>query len=332
MRHMTHVARRAKPSLALAGAVLCSLLFLTTLSACELSPTGNTPASGELISGTQTTSTTPSVGTATPSTGTAATPTVAPAAPVTKCSQVSGFSGAGTVNISPAFNEVMLPSGTVGALAQKFETNSIQFELINLCTKNFTSAKIQSYYAAGLPPTGFAQSSTFPYKGNTASACGDPYCWKSTLPTDRYVSLENIVPHGAVVTYTLRLAIVPITGTETIQGTYYGRFDASGTANDVWWEIVTAPPRQAKLVPQGSAKIVNVGVTSFTGLTYSQVKSKSYGTTALNGNASGGVLVVNDVFALIGNNGHYVKVLVTGIDASAPFNLSLKYVVYKVAF
>lgn len=311
---------------ALILATIFSLLMAVALSACGPGATAKTP---ENASNAPTAS---SGASATASSGSTTTPTTSSAGPVTACSQVAGFGSAGSVSVSSAFSEVAPPAGTVGVLAQTFETNSVQFELINACTKETTTAQIRTYFATGLAQHGFTQSNTFPYHGNSASACGDPYCWISHIPADRYISLESVVAHGAVVTYTLRLAIAPMSGDETINGTYYGRFDASGTANDVWWEIVTSPPRQAKLVPVGAAKIVNVGVTSFSNVTLSHLVGLSYGATALNGNASGGVLVAGDVFALIGNNGHYVKVEVTSVGSSAPFTLALTYVVYRLTF
>jgi hypothetical protein len=323
------MASRGASSATLRCSLLASLLVVGLVSgACAISSSAGTTAHS-------TATTSP----ATPATDDASgggTPTPAPTLPasVTNCSQVPGFGGAGPVSVSTAFNEVAFPSGTVGALAQSFETKSYLFEIINACTNNFTASHIRSYFAAALPPTGFAQSATFPYQGNPAAACGDPYCWVSSLPTNRYVSLESIAANGSVVTYKLRLGIAPITGTETIQGTYFGRFDASGVANDVWWEIVTNTPyRQAKMVPQDGAKIVNAGATSFSAYTLNQLKGLSYSVTPLNGNADGtGVLVTNDVFALISVNGHYVKVLVTSIGATPTNIISLQYVVYKVTF
>ena len=309
-------------------AIAFVFLLVTILTACDFLAAPVKQPNGAQSSATPTAA-------ATTGSGDVSTPPPAPTNPAaTNCSQLSAFSGTGPVSISGAFNEVAFPAGTVGALAQSFETKSYLFEIINACTNSFTASHIRSYFAGALPPTGFAQSATFPYQGNPAAACGDPYCWVSTLPTNRYVSLESIAANGSVVTYKLRLGIAPITGTETIQGTYYGRFDASGLANDVWWEIVTNTPyRQAKMVPQDGAKIANAGVTSFSAYTLNQLKGLSYSTTPLNGNADGtGVLVANDVFALISVNGHYVKVLVTSIGATPTNVISLQYAVYKVTF
>jgi len=321
------MASRAASSALLRCSLLASLLVVSLVSgACAISSSSGTT--------TQPTVTASPAAKATDDTSGAGTPAPTLPAGVTKCSQVPAFSGAGPASVSAAFNEVAFPAGTVGALAQSFETKSYLFEIINACTSNFTASHIRSYFAGALPPTGFAQSATFPYQGNPAAACGDPYCWVSSLPTNRYVSLESIAANGSVVTYKLRLAIAPITGTETIQGTYYGRFDASGVANDVWWEIVTNTPyRQAKMVPQDGAKISNAGVTSFSAYTLNQLKAQSYGLTPLNGNADGtATLVTNDVFALMSVNGHYVKVLVTSIGATPTNIISLQYVVYKVTF
>jgi hypothetical protein len=319
-------SRGASPAI-VRYSLIASLLVVSLVSgACAISSSSSTTAHA-------TATTTSPVVTATDNTsGGGAPPPTVPSG-VTSCSQAPGFSGAGQVSVSGAFNEVTFPAGTVGALAQSFETNNYLFEIINACTNNFNGNQIRSYYAGALPPKGFAQSATFPYQGNPNAGCGDPYCWVSSLPTNRYVSLESIAANGSVVTYKIRLGIAPITGTETIQGTYYGRFDASGIANDVWWEIVTnTPSRQAMMVPQDGAKISNVGVTPFSAYTLNQLKGQSYSTTPLNGNAVGGVLAPNDVFALISVNGHYVKVLVTSIGATPTNIISLQYAVYKVTF
>lgn len=321
------MASRGASPVIMRFSLLASLLVVSLVSgACALSSSSTTASSTATTSPAVTAAATIDNGG-----GGGPAPTVPPG--VTSCSQVPAFSGAGPVSVSGAFNEVTFPAGTVGKLAQSFETNSYLFEIISACTNNFTANQIRSYYAGALPPKGFAQSNTFPYQGNPNANCGDPYCWLSSLPTNRYVSLESIAANGSVVTYKIRLGIAPITGTETIQGTYYGRFDASGLANDVWWEIVTnTPNRQAMMVPQDGAKITNVGVTSFNSYTLNQLKGLSYSTTAVNGNAVGGVLVPNDVFALIGVQGHYVKVLVTGVGPT-PYNvLSLQYAVYKFTF
>jgi hypothetical protein len=319
-------SRGASPAI-VRYSLLASLLVVSLVSgACAISSSSGTTAHPTATTSPATTATDDTSGGGTPA------PTLPPG--VTNCSQVPAFSGAGAVSVSGAFNEVAFPAGTVGALAQSFETKSYLFEIINACTNGFSASHIRSYFAAALPPTGFAQSATYPYQGNPAAACGDPYCWLSSIPTNRYVSLESITASGAVVAYKLRLAIAPITGTETIQGTYYGRFDASGVANDVWWEIVTNTPyRQAKMVPQDGAKIANAGVTPFSAYTLNQLKGLSYSVTPLNGNADGtGVLVTNDVFALVSVNGHYVKVLVTGIGPTPTNIISLQYAVYKVTF
>lgn len=100
-------------------------------------------------------------------------------------------------------------------------------------------------------------------------------------------------------------------GTGTIPGTFHFSFD-TGTqvsSGDVWWEIIDSVQRQ--MVPQGSATIVNLGVTDFNAITFTTLQGESYGTTAINGNNdSSNQLVNGDVFAIHTNGGNYAKVMV----------------------
>jgi hypothetical protein len=298
--------------------------LVITLSACNFA-TNPTSTAEQSSTSSPTSTTSASTGGSTP------TPTQPPI-PVTNCSQVSGFGSAVSISAGLHFSEVNFQANTIGFIAQKFETNSYQFEIINACTKSTTVGAIHSYYASGLPSSGFAQSSTYPYNGNASAACGDPYCWfnASSHPSfqaGRYVSLESVTAHGSVVTYSLRLSIAPIVRTGiVIQGTYHYDFDLVSNT-DVWWEQVTSTIR--KMAPENGATVANIGVTNFANVTYAQLKGKSYSTSPLDGNDdSSNQLVNGDVWAVHTDLGAYVKVLVT----SYGHDMTVTYVWYEYTF
>ena len=313
-------------SIALSGCDLTGSAGGTILTPSSGSSQTSTTGSGATASPTADTSTSGS-----PSTGSSSTPTPAPV-PITSCSQVSGFASAGSISAGSHFSDVSFHANTIGFIAQKFETSNYQFEIINACTKSTSVSTIHTYYSSGLPTTGFVQTSTFPYHGNASSACGDPYCWYKdgshpSFQARRYVSLESVTAHGSVVSYSLRLSIAPILRTGVvIQGTYEYDFDLVSNP-DVQWAQVTSTIR--KMTPENGATIANIGVTNFTNVTLAQVKSKSFSTSALDGNDdSSNVLVNGDVWAVHTDLGSYVKVVVT----SYGYNITLTYVWYEYSF
>jgi hypothetical protein len=252
--------------------------------------------------------------------------------PVTSCTQVSGFGGAGSISAGSQFTEVSFPSNTVGFVAQTFEDNSYQFRIISACTKGTTASAIRSFYASKLPPTGFAQSSTFPYKGNSSSACGDPYCWfrgtaHPSFQATQYVSLEAVAALGSVVTYNLRLCITPLVFNNiTINGADSYDFDLVDNP-DVAWNQVTATIRNME--PVNGATLANIGVTNFANVTDAQLRGLSYGTSPIDGNNdSTNKLVNGDVWAVLTDGGHYVKVKVVTYG----LNIIIDYVLYDYTF
>ena len=214
----------------LAIIMLCSVALLsacaTTANTTAGTPTGQPQPTGSANAPTATSQ---------PTSGPTPTPV-----PVTSCAQVSGFGSAGSITAGSHFTEVSFPTNTVGFVQQTFEDNSYQFRIISACTNGTTASAIHSFYASGLPPTGFAKSSTSPYKGNPSSACGDPYCCVQghahpSFQATQYVSLESVTTRGSVVTYNLRLCITPlIFNNITIQGTYMYDFDLVDNP-DVQW-------------------------------------------------------------------------------------------------
>lgn len=306
--------------------VTLAIALTATLSACSSSATGTTSTQTPTTTETATTG-----GDSTPTAGSSATPT---SIPVTNCSQVSSFSGAGSVSTGSAFSEVGFPANTVGYVKQLFETNSYQFKILSACTNGKSAGYIRTYFSTGLPSTGFVQSSTYPYKGNASAACGDPYCWYKdgshpSWEARRYISLENVTSVGSVVTYDLRLSIAPLTHTATIQGTYTYDFDQP-TSDDVQWNQVTSTTRH--MDPMNGATIVNMGVTNFANVTAAQLKGLAYGTTPIDGSDTTNKLVNGDIFAVHTGSGHYVKVQVVSTGPAPSHTLSITYVIYDMTF
>lgn len=116
-------------------------------------------------------------------------------------------------------------------------------------------------------------------------------------------------------------------GTTTLQGTWLFDFDAGvqGTSGDVWWEQQTSTQR--RMTASGGAKIVNLGVIDFEGLSAAQLQQLVYSTTPIPGNTDGTNQLVNgDVFAVLTNLGNYAKVQVIQYD----YNIKLKWVTYRL--
>jgi hypothetical protein len=311
-------------------AIITLLSLVALLSACSTTTnsTANNPPGQQPGLATST----PAGGGQLPTATTSSAPTPTSATPVTSCSQLSFFGSAGAISAGSHFPEVGFPSGTVGFVNQTSEDNSYQFRIISACTTNTTVSAINSYYASKLPSTGFAQSSTFPYHGNASSACGDPYCWYNgsahpSFQASRYVSLEQVVADGSVVTYNLRLCITPIFFNNiTIKGTFSYDFDLVDNT-DVWWEQVTSTQRD--MHPQNGATIANIGVTNFANVTVAELKGLSFSSTPIDGNNdSSNKLVNGDVWAVHTDGGHLVKVLVV----SYGYNIVLNYVFYDYWF
>lgn len=306
---------------ALAIITLCLVALLSACSTTTVTVVGN-PTSLPTVT-TATAAPTAVQSTATPS------PT---SAPITSCAAVSGFGSAGAISAGSHFSEVGFPAHTVGFVKQTFENNSFQFRIISACTNGTTTSAINSYFSSGLPSTGFAQSSTFPYHGNASSACGDPYCWfKGTahpsFQASRYISLEGVTAVGSVVTYNLRLCITPlIFNNITINGTDTYDFDLVDNT-DVWWDQVTSTQRA--MAPANGATLANIGVTNFANVTAVQLQGLSYSNTPIDGNNdSTNKLVNGDVWAVHTDGGHFAKVLVVTYG----YNIVLDYVLYDYSF
>ncbi len=138
------------------------------------------------------------------------------------------------------------------------------------------------------------------------------------------VSRLNLIPTASVLN----------SGTATIPGTYHFDFD-TGTVSpmgtgvvppyDIWWEQKTTTVRD--MFPISPAKIVNLGVVSFSAITHAELLGLSYSSTPINGNVGTDNQLVNgDVFAVKTTNSNYAKVKVV----SYGYNIQIQWVTYHV--
>ena len=133
---------------------------------------------------------------------------------------------------------------------------------------------------------------------------------------------------GKLSTVKLGPVSVIASGSTTLKGTWTFDFDAGiqgadSKTGDVWWDQETNILR--KMVPTGSAKIVNLGAIDFETLTPTQLKDLNYTTTAIPGsNNETNQLVAGDVFAVATNAGNYTKVKVLAYG----YNLDIQWVTY----
>jgi hypothetical protein len=144
-------------------------------------------------------------------TGISSTPTPQPAAEVTTCPNLSGFSGAQAATAGSGFSDVSFPTNSISTSIATSGGGAGRFTIkqFDACTPSTTTSAIYSYFASGLPGSGWSGASTYPYDGAWQASCGDPYCWKKDNKP-RYVSLEKVTNQGnGLVSYHIRLAIPP---------------------------------------------------------------------------------------------------------------------------
>lgn len=113
-------------------------------------------------------------------------------------------------------------------------------------------------------------------------------------------------------------------GQATLRGTRLFSFDSGIETNanaDVWWDQMTDVQRQ--LVPQGNARIVNLGAVDFDSLDLTALQAYSYGATPIPGSAdASNQLTAGDIFAVQTSAGNYAKVQVV----SYGYDLVLRWV------
>ncbi len=146
-------------------------------------------------------------------------PTVAPgkgdpstlptlASSLAHCSQVDGFQNAQAASGGASFVDLPFPPQSVSVNAAASD-NLYHFQVVNVCSEDLGTQAVLLFYASHMGASGWAASATYPYGGDQAHVCGDPYCWRNAAKTTRYVSLEHPSSAGAVTVYALRLATAP---------------------------------------------------------------------------------------------------------------------------
>lgn len=165
-------------------------------------------------------------------------PPLALAADVTSCAAVKDFASAGAASAGASFADVPFPpnSQSVNGAASD---NLYHFQVVDVCTTGANAAAVLTFFAARMVAAGWAQSATYPYAGDVAHVCGDPYCWRKapkdpTNPKDlaRYASLERMsaAASGAVSAYTIRLATAPTPRAQIAIHTASGAARSGGSA------------------------------------------------------------------------------------------------------
>jgi hypothetical protein len=127
-----------------------------------------------------------------------------------------------------------------------------------------------------------------------------------------------------------RSATIVNQGTTVLKGTFAFDLDTGAQGGstpgmDIWWEQQTNVERQ--MVAQGSARIVNLGVTDFASLSADALQLLTYGAAPINGdNNNTNKLVTGDVFAVTTNQGNYSKVKVVAYG----YDMTIQWVTYKL--
>ena len=138
------------------------------------------------------------------------------------------------------------------------------------------------------------------------------------------VSCLNLIPSASVVS----------SGSATIPGTYLFDLDA-GTVSpagtgvvppyDLFWHQQTTTIRS--MDPINGARIVNLGVVSFSTISQGELMGLSYGTMPISANNDASNKLVNgDVFAVQTTSGNYAKVKVV----SYGYNIQIQWVTYHI--
>lgn len=125
-------------------------------------------------------------------------------------------------------------------------------------------------------------------------------------------------------------AVVVSQGTAVLKGTFTFDLDTGvqggvGPGFDIWWEQMTNVARQ--MVAQNNARIVNLGVGGFAGITANGLQALPYGTAPIPGNNDASNKLVNgDVFAVLTNQGNFAKVAVLNYG----YDLTIQWVTYRL--
>jgi hypothetical protein len=126
------------------------------------------------------------------------------------CAATSEFRSAGAASAGGlGFADVPYPAQSVAYQAGS-TANLYGFVKMRICTNGATTDSVLRAFLSDLPAKGWQASKTYPYNEDSASACGDPYCWRKAAAGDvRYVSIESMSAATGAVAFTLRFAAAP---------------------------------------------------------------------------------------------------------------------------
>jgi hypothetical protein len=126
------------------------------------------------------------------------------------CAATSEFrSSAAASGGGLGFADVPYPAQSV-AYQSGSVANLYSFLKMRVCSNGATADSVLRGFLSDLPAKGWQPSKTYPYNEDSASACGDPYCWRKAAAGDvRYVSIESMSAATGAVAFTLRFAAAP---------------------------------------------------------------------------------------------------------------------------
>ena len=265
-----------------------------------------------------------------------------PTPPGNACLRVADFSKATSPALGAAFGGVAFPPDALTSGGSFFEISNYQFEILHVCITSLADANaVRSYYQADMPEQGWTASSTFPLEGDANHPCAEgqdsagtdmsAVCWSQD---SRFVSLQGITTvrgsgtgtstAPAAVTYDLWLSVAPVTSSGVIsipRNSGYAFEGATVDAGDIQWRQRGGGIRTVG--PVGSATLAYVGQQDFTGLRASDLRSMSFGMSALSVGTDGG-LTAGGIFGVFTTNQHYVKVQVVSVAS----DLRIRWVLY----
>jgi hypothetical protein len=232
------------------------------------------------------------------------------------------------------FPAVAFPAGSVGYIADQYETSGYQYRIINYCTPNSTVSVIRTHFAAAFPAAGYAQTSTFPLHGNPSSACGDPYCWSfGDAGPQYYAGLEVLSGEGnigTVVTYDIRLIIPPLSrGSVIIHdgdsfSLFTGTIESSSSGADFTMHSGT------QIFADGTTTMANpISGSNLDNVSYSQLAGLSYSINFVNF-TNPGYSNTTHIFPF-DEGGSYAKVYFANVSGS-PTSLQVNWVLYGTTF
>jgi hypothetical protein len=289
--------------------VAISTLTPTSTDLASGSSTG-TPVAGATGAPTPASTTTP-VGSSS-----SAHPTPKPAPQITSCTQISGFSSAGSASAGKHFTDFMFPPNSRSFVIQTSEANGYQFQVMKACTSNDTITGVRSFYQSSFASHGWSSSSTIPINGNPSTACGSAICWKQGTSPTRYADVDvqsGEGNFGSVTVYQLRVFVAPLaSGTKTFMPNGTLVLDPTGSGEYVW----DGGTNHINLA--GGATQVSFDTSDFASITLGDLEGTSYGGGFIDptrtdlGNFVSGVKSGNGHFSkwhILSNNGNQMQII-----------------------